>query len=74
MPGTLVDAALHGAPSWFETLTTDVGRATAFYSGLFGWTPEIKPMPGYDYTRFTLGGASVAGAYRVLWPASRRNR
>ena len=48
-------------PSWFETLTTDVARATEFYSDLFGWTPEVMPMPGFDYTIFKLGGTFVAG-------------
>jgi len=31
MQGTDVDAELPGAPSWFETMTTDVDRATEFY-------------------------------------------
>jgi len=38
--GTDVDSSLPGAPSWFETMTTDVDRATKFYSALFGWTPR----------------------------------
>lgn len=44
--GTDVDSNLRGAPSWFETMTTDVDRAAHFYSRLFGWTPEAMPMPG----------------------------
>jgi predicted enzyme related to lactoylglutathione lyase len=63
--GTDVDSSLHGAPCWFETLTTDVGRATAFYSGLFGWTPEVMSMPGYDYTVFQLGADLVAGMMQI---------
>jgi uncharacterized protein len=59
--GTNADSALHGAPSWYETMTTDVGRAAKFYSGLFGWTPEAMPMPGSSYTTFKLGDAKVAG-------------
>jgi uncharacterized protein len=65
MQGTDVDSALHGAPCWFETLTNDVDRATEFYSGLFGWTPQVMPMPGYDYTTFKLGDAYVAGLMRI---------
>ena len=65
-PGTDVDPMLHGAPSWFETLTTDVGRATKFYADVFGWTPEAKPMPGFDYTTFKLDGQFVAGLMPVL--------
>ena len=65
MPGTDVDSALHGVPSWFETRTTDVDRATGFYSGLFGWTPEVMPMPGPDYTAFKNAGTDVAGMMEI---------
>jgi predicted enzyme related to lactoylglutathione lyase len=60
-PGTDVDSNLHGAPSWFETMTTDADRATTFYSGLFGWTPHVVQMPGFKYTTFKYGGVDVAG-------------
>ena len=63
--GTDVDSSLHGAPSWFETLTTDVDRATTFYSELFGWTPEVMPMPGFEYTTFKLGTDPVAGLMQI---------
>src|SRR5262249_34458659 len=62
MPGTDVDSRLPGAPCWFETLTTDTGRAAEFYSGLFGWAPE--PM-GPDYTTFKLGTTPVAGMMQI---------
>jgi uncharacterized protein len=63
--GTEVDAALHGAPSWFETLTTDDDRAGAFYSGLFGWSPEKMTTPGHKYTTFKQGGEYVAGMMQI---------
>jgi len=63
--GMDVDGSLPGAPSWFETLTTDVSRATTFYSGLFGWTPEQMPMPGFTYTSFKLGADYVAGMMQI---------
>jgi predicted enzyme related to lactoylglutathione lyase len=63
--GTEVDSSLHGAPCWFETLTTDVGGAVTFYSGLLGWTADVMPMPGYDYTVFKLGKDPVAGLMRI---------
>lgn len=63
--GTDVDSTQHGAPSWFETLTTDTSRAAEFYSGLFGWTPEVMPMPGGNYTVFKLGAAPVAGMLAI---------
>jgi uncharacterized protein len=63
--GTDVDSAEHGAPSWFETLTTDVDRAATFYSGLFGWTPEKMPTPALNYTVFKKGAAPVAGMLQI---------
>jgi uncharacterized protein len=63
--GTDVDSTLHGAPSWFETLTTDIERARTFYSALFGWTPEVSRMPGFEYTTFKLGTDPVAGMMQI---------
>jgi predicted enzyme related to lactoylglutathione lyase len=65
-PGTDVDSSLHGAPSWFEALTTDVERATKFYSELFGWTPEVMPMPGFTYTTFKNGDDYIAGLMQIM--------
>ena len=61
--GLEVDPLQHGAPSWFETITTDVPRAEAFYSALFGWSVQRMPMPGGQYTTFHLDGdpRGVAG-------------
>src|SRR5580704_9792854 len=59
--GTDVDSDQHGAPSWFEAMTTDVDRAASFYAELFGWTTEVTPMAGSAYTTFKLGAAPVAG-------------
>ncbi|HEV3416958.1 MAG TPA: VOC family protein [Pirellulales bacterium] len=44
---------------------TDVDRAAKFYSELFGWTPEVMPMPGSTYTTFKLGDAYVAGMMQI---------
>jgi uncharacterized protein len=63
--GTDVENTQHGAPSWFETLTTDVDRATKFYSGLFGWTPEVSTMSGFEYTHFKRGTEPVAGMMQI---------
>src|SRR5665213_1072562 len=65
MQGTEVDSALPGAPTWFETLTNDVGRAKQFYESLFGWTGESMSAPGYEYVTFKRGGDSLAGMMRI---------
>lgn len=65
-PGTDVDPTLHGAPSWFETITTDVERAKAFYTSLFGWTAETKSFPGFDYTTFSFNGSPLAGMMPIM--------
>lgn len=64
--GMLVDPTHHGAPSWFETTTTDVGRATKFYTELFGWTAEAMEMPGFTYTSFKLGESWLAGMMPMM--------
>jgi predicted enzyme related to lactoylglutathione lyase len=63
--GTDVDNSLHGAPSWFETLTTDVDRAAKFYSGLFRWTPEDVSTPTLKYTACKHGAEYVAGMLQI---------
>lgn len=60
-PGADGDNMLHGAPSWFETMTTDVAAAEKFYCALFGWTATAMPMEGMSYTTFSLDGIAVAG-------------
>ena len=60
------DRTQHGATSWFETMTTDVDRASKFYTALFGWTAESMPMPDFVYTSFKLGDAYVAGMMPIL--------
>ena len=72
--GTDVDSTLHGAPSWFETMTTDVDRATTFYCGLFGWTSEVTPMPGSNYTTFKHGTTPVAGMMAITPSHPRASR
>lgn len=61
MHGTDVDSTLPGAPTWFETLTTDVGLAKKFYEALFGWSGETMSVPAYQYTTFKRGTDFIAG-------------
>ncbi|APV48244.1 hypothetical protein BWI17_00265 [Betaproteobacteria bacterium GR16-43] len=61
LKGFDVNTNVHGAPSWFETLTTDVPRAKKFYMDLFGWQAESMPMPQGEYITFKLGDDYVAG-------------
>ncbi len=68
MQGTDADSSHLGAPSWSETLTTDVARATDFYCGLFGWSADVRRMPGMDYTVFRNGGTDIAGLMAIPHP------
>jgi len=62
MQGFDVDPRAHGAPTWFETLTSDTTAAIAFYEKMFGWTAKTSAMPGgIDYTVFSQSGGDVAG-------------
>lgn len=62
-----VDSMAPGAASWHELITDDVSKAVAFYTALYGWTAEAKPMPGgFEYTLLKLGDAQVAGVMPIL--------
>ena len=65
MHGTDVDSTLHGAPSWYETITSDTERAGQFYTTLFGWTPTVSTASGFPYTSYDLDGTPVAGMMRL---------
>lgn len=49
-----------GDPIWLELLTTDFARSSAFYEGLFGWTPDAVPETFDGGTTMHLGEARVA--------------
>lgn len=66
MKGTDVDRARAGAPSWFETLTTDVDRAAKFYGALLGWRAEVMHNAGVSYTTFLVDGEREAGMMATL--------
>ncbi len=52
-----------GFPNWVDLGTSDLGAATAFYTGLFGWEAQVSTDPAYGgYTTFTLDDEPVAGA------------
>jgi hypothetical protein len=51
-----------GALTWNELQTRDPDGAKAFYSALFGWTPEDQEMGDFTYTVFNLGDQGIAGA------------
>jgi uncharacterized protein len=53
----------HGAFSWCELMTTDTTAATEFYSRLFGWKVEERPMPGMTYNILSVGD-SASGGFR----------
>jgi uncharacterized protein len=50
-----------GAFSWCELMTTDPTAAKEFYSRLFGWSIEERPMPGMVYNVLSVGDREVGG-------------
>jgi predicted enzyme related to lactoylglutathione lyase len=51
----------HGAFSWSELMTPNIGAAKAFYTRLFGWTLEDMQMDGMTYTVIKAGDREVGG-------------
>src|ERR1700749_483282 len=50
-----------GTFSWTDLTTTDQDAAKHFYSELFGWEADDRPVgDGVVYSRMTLDGSSVA--------------
>jgi predicted enzyme related to lactoylglutathione lyase len=53
-----------GTFCWADLGTPDATAAKQFYTALFGWTSEDRPMgPGAFYTMLTLDGRAVAALY-----------
>lgn len=60
---------IFGAPCWVDLSTSDIGRATAFYSELFGWEATDTGADFGHYTNMTKDGALVAALSPKLDPA-----
>jgi hypothetical protein len=50
-----------GAPCWVDLQTSDVDRARAFYTGVFGWTAAEASADFGGYFMFVRGDRPVAG-------------
>ena len=60
----LIDTYAPGTFCWADLGTHDAPAAARFYTALFGWTAEDRPMgPEAFYTMFQLGGRPVAALY-----------
>ena len=55
-----------GTLSWTELVTSDADAAKAFYTELFGWSYDDRPVgEGMVYSMAQLDGKSVAALYRA---------
>ncbi|MDQ3137972.1 MAG: VOC family protein [Gemmatimonadota bacterium] len=60
----LIDTYAPGTFCWADLGTPDAASATRFYTALFGWTAEDRPMgPDASYTMLHADGRSVAALY-----------
>lgn len=59
-----------GTFCWNEMGSTDVQAAKKFYTDLFGWVANDKPMPADmgTYTLLQINGEDVAGMYALAGP------
>lgn len=51
-----------------ELMSTDVGKAKAFYGKLFDWTLEDMPMPDMTYTMIRVGEGTGGGLMKNPMP------
>src|SRR4051795_3797697 len=67
--GVMSTTATHapGTFSWADLGTPDPAAAKRFYTGVFGWGFEDRPISGGEYyTIFDVGGKSVAALYSQM--------
>lgn len=55
-----------GAPCWIDVMTSDLAGATAFYTGLFGWTADDPNPELGSYVNFRHDGVRVAGCFPAM--------
>jgi predicted enzyme related to lactoylglutathione lyase len=61
----LIDTYAPGTFCWADLGTPDAAAATRFYTALFGWTAEDRPMgPDASYTMLHADGRAVAALYQ----------
>ena len=60
------DSHAEGAPTWFETHTSDPDKAVPFYTKLFGWRATAQDMGTMVYTVFHLGDRPIAGGMKRM--------
>ena len=58
-----------GTPCWVDLGVDDIGRASAFYGGLFGWHIQEGPPEAGGYSMCEVNGRPVAGIGPKLGPA-----
>lgn len=58
-------ASFHGAPIWYELLTSDLDAAAAFYGEVVGWKVRDSGMPDMDYRLLVAGDTEVAGLLAI---------
>ena len=55
---------IHDEPAafcWGQLNTSDMARAEAFYTALFGWKPKTGSDGGMTYTEWLMGGKPIGG-------------
>jgi uncharacterized protein len=57
---------VHGAPGWFELVTSDPGKAAEYLGQLFGWGFRTIQVAGADYQVILVRGHEVGGVRRPM--------
>lgn len=66
--GTTAGAAVLdqvGAVCWSELASRDAPRSAAFFTQLFGWTTEDRPVEGMEYAYFLRGETPAGGLLQM---------
>ncbi len=60
----------HGAPCWFELMTTNLDVAQSFYERLFQWKKERSKNTDFEYIEFTPATAEMTAGGMMQMDAS----
>ena len=55
----------HGEICWRELSTQDLGKASEFYKGLFGWTIEESKLSPVEYREIHFDNKAVGGMLEI---------
>lgn len=68
----MADTSFRGRYLWYDTVTTDVDSAVAFYTRVVGWGTQTWESGGTPYKMWTVGDRPIGGLMKIPPDATSR--